>query len=230
MPLAAQVPDGYPSQGQGTCGSMELVEQRIALTQVGELRSEEDTVKAHFTYGKRADSSVTTALRRSGANWSASGEHKTANMAEDAVGWQVDHGPHMALDTEFYYGRFRCSMGAEWEMVKAIEWKGATALYRPLEPRGCGVATDDEMSKQGPNTDFHRNSEKAGSISRAATVFGFTFGSQSGYSQWVRADWFFGPAEMHYICGDGAAPRLAPRIFAGIGNSAGPACRPGRPC
>jgi hypothetical protein len=67
----------------------------------------------------------------------------------------------------------------------------------------------------GPETDFDREQERAVRWEVAASVFDVTFSAQSGYSEFVRAHWTFGPEPDHLLCGDDGKPAKASRIFAG---------------
>jgi hypothetical protein len=225
-PLTVTIPTSAPD---GVCGPLKLAEKRPTDTVIGELRTEVDTTDATFTFGKHSDSDISVGVRTSGGNWSATGDHHIGNALENAIVGHADHNEHMVVETRFEYGLFRCSYGP-YETTKSLGWVGDSIVPYPTPHRGCDNAKPDFLAHKGAKTEFTRGTERAAHWGAAAELFGFSFGTRSGYSTRVTSHWVFGPEPDHLLCGDDAGPGRSSHVFAGFVGPAPEACRPGRPC
>ena len=191
-----------------------------AMMKVGEMHNATDSTVT-FTYGQSADSSVEVAYSTSGTGgWSADGTAQVSNStgASQTItrnssqwsneGWQLTSKFTFAK-TE-YIGENACA-GRVYYLISATQWDGGWGF-------GNDVSSMDGHPNQytdpfGPGQTFTKSTATAWTYSAAVSAFGVTLSAVSGYSQYVKIEWWFA-GYTQYLYGNNTYPTYSQIVYA----------------
>jgi hypothetical protein len=218
-PAAAGRPKGHAQ-----CPPPGTVRTRVVKTWhhkpivVGELNNAyRDNTHARWAYGRQADTFAQSGVRIGHKGWEISGGVSIHNSNSTEVAKRLAHRGSLKLRSNFvvkkgtgvycdnYHHRHR-----SWG-IAAHRWVGGLS-----QTHNHGLHRCPRHENYGPHTGFSRNSKNAVLWDRGFQAGPLTFGSRSGYSQWVKVHERFGHYKHHYICGQhGHSAVSSKRIFSG---------------
>jgi hypothetical protein len=207
--------------------TVRTLSERKAPTVVGEIQAAGDSQET-FTYGRQASSDIEVGLRASDGQVSVAGETHIGNSEGAAERWGSDTDNNKKLLAYFTYREeehqtFGACPSSTFKTVSAIAWDFGEAVRSGVSDPSIGCTKPPWSTRwrdpypPGREHGFTRTEGRAVSYTGAADVFGFSLGATSGYSSSVTITWNAGTRHrQYYVCGDGADPSVAPRIFTGF--------------
>lgn len=193
-----------------------------AYTRIGELHAQADYSTARYQYGSNADSNIDVGAKATGQVWTVSGsvhigESIGAAYGQLASGTNYNWGVEAPFD---YTTAFLYCDGIGGNHV----YQGQMETWSTGYHNGYGLSKQIIISQPTRNPSYttiifadgtwSRFQSKTTKISGAVSLFGFSFGAQTGAT--TNADWYyaFGHAvNNHYIYGNNAKPETAGRVF-----------------
>jgi hypothetical protein len=212
------------SKGRAHCPPPGTVRTRVVKVWhhkhilVGELNNAyRDGTHARWEYGRQADTFAQSGAKVGGKGWKISGGVSIHNTSSAAVGKRLGHKGSLKLRSNFvvkkgtgvycdnYHHRHR-----SWG-IAAHRWVGGLS-----EKHNHGLHRCPPHDSYPERSSFSRNSKNAVLWHRGFEAGPLTFGSRSGYSQWVKVHERFGRLHHHFICGKhGHSAVSSGRIFSG---------------
>jgi hypothetical protein len=233
-----------PTTGGGTYGAQPYngcirrdtkLESHTGWTVIGELHNASD-VRSSFTYGRRADSTVSRAYSLDGSTWKLKGTVKIGNDKGESGGGFLDYTQsadnwgHL-LESQFVYTKVKHELTCASPFATIItdysieptKWVGGSRVGADVSQfdHQCATTYSQWKTPFASGSTFTRDRSKYTTFNSAASVsfggIGFNFNASSGMSQWVTQSWTFGSQiAQHWLCGSNDYPIGAKRVFAGI--------------
>ncbi len=199
-----------------------LVSTSRKWTEVGQLHTSADTIKAQFTYGRTADSNISVGYKYGAGPWNIGGSVHIGNTRSSASTKTAGSYYYRYELSQFLYGLWRlyadCYEGEVYQNqdhTEAITWIGGgqdgTSSISYWDNRDH---SDYFYYDFGPGWDYARSTSDLSGISGAVSVFGASLSAQSGASSFVKYAYQFGSRAHHYLYGLTTYPDYAGVIYA----------------
>jgi hypothetical protein len=190
---------------------------------IGEINNAYADTTATFSYGKTADSSISTAYQADGGKdetaWKIDGSVYRDNTLSDDITMSLKGPVSRRVNTQFKFHVYRIS-GCLWE--NGLHVKPTKNAWAGGVVPGVKEHNTLNVCRGGQDfsgfTGFSRASGHATTFSNSFSVFGVSLGIRSGFSEHAGIHYEFGGGlnTMHRLCGsNGKDINEAPRIFSG---------------
>jgi hypothetical protein len=208
--------EGPDPSGPSCVTSYTVLDSATAPTVVGELHTWEDTTGT-FVYSP--DSDIEVGFSTDGSTWRVAG---SVHVGPEGNEVQWNRGPRFGkkLTTYFEYRKYAVANPCvgRWYEVRAVQWAAGGTEGGDVSgfDGKCTTTYSAYRLSLPPGSEFTRVGKPALKFGRAFSVFGFSGGARSGFSDRV---WFrlrFGSKyRTYWICGNDDGPSRSHRVFAG---------------
>jgi hypothetical protein len=188
-------------------------------TRIGEVHVDQDSGSTDtFKYVVQADSSISVGISATDGNFGADGSAQVSNTFSGSGSFNNGAGTLIYANADFYYQKYSnngsVACGTARYKVQAASAVGDAfqGIHAPpSNPYGSCHANDPNgyaQASSGGGT-FDSDRGRASSYTGIATVFGFSFGGTTGFSNDIYQDYTNNSSKTQYYCGASTMPDVA---------------------